>query len=175
VSERTWKLLGLGLYIIHPLTNQPHSILIRTFFVHFASTQLSVTDVQSNMKQNIVVLAGSKTFIRDALLTAGLCKQIFPPNNVLIVPVKTDALPEGNGFKVVDGPTNTNTNTRPYVATPLGEGWSTLIDNELEDAKSQGNGARAKLEGIVLVVSSQGKIVRRGLGLPEWRELVEKF
>ena len=43
---------------------------------------------------------------------------------------------------------------------------------EVESAQSQGGGVDVMKQGIVVLVNRSGKIVRRGLGVPPWKEVV---
>ena len=52
--------------------------------------------------------------------------------------------------------------------------WLDYLRLEFEEAERQG-AKQAKAEGLVLVARKTGKIVRRGLGLPPWKELVDEL
>ena len=54
--------------------------------------------------------------------------------------------------------------TRPYVAEPVGDGWISYIKAEMDDAICQNNDRDISSEGIAIVVSNTGEIVKRGLG-----------
>jgi hypothetical protein len=95
--------------------------------------------------------------------------------NVLVVPYETgvdetelQSRPSG-GF--ADRP---KYETQPYVAQPAGSGWDEYIQAEMNDAVKQ-NGEKAKKEGIAIVVSSSGKVIRRGVGTVPWRQMVEQL
>jgi hypothetical protein len=109
------------------------------------------------------------------LIGANLLKMDFAMSNVLVVAYETDKdsverqlRPEaGVGFRL-------SYETQPYVARPVGEGWSELIAAEMRDAVDQ-NGPQAAEEGIALVIANTGKIVRRGVGKVPWRQMVEQL
>ena len=44
---------------------------------------------------------------------------------------------------------------------------------EIDQAERQGN-KQARKEGILIALKKSGKVVRRGLGLPIWKQLVEE-
>ena len=52
--------------------------------------------------------------------------------------------------------------------------WNDYITAEINDAIEQ-NGAQVKDEGIAIVVASNGKIIRRGVGKVPWRQMVEQL
>jgi len=141
--------------------------------------EVSVGDVMSKGKQNVVVVSGPRKFVRDCLLSARVDESPFAKGDVLIVPLYDDVLVSsgsvsdgGGGF----GKGSAEKNRRPYIALPdVGSGWASLIEQELTDATAQGNGAKAKKEGIVLACNKEGKVIRRGLGLPDWPSLIELF
>ena len=99
----------------------------------------------------------------------------FAMSNVVVVPYNTEvdsadaqSRPSG-GFG--DKPTYEK---QPYIAQPNGEGWKDYVEKEMADAVEQ-NGENVKTEGIAIVVASNGKIVRRGVGTVPWRQMVEQL
>jgi uncharacterized iron-regulated protein len=136
----------------------------------------SVKELQAGAKQHMIIVAGPKKACRDALVGANLLKMDFAMSNVLVVPYETStsaaerqSRPEGSGF--ADRPIYER---QAYVARPTGEGWEEYIKAEMDDAVEQ-NGENAKEEGIAIVVSSNGKVIRRGVGKVPWRQMVEQL
>eukprot|EP00979_Chaetoceros_neogracilis_P013033 scaffold3646_cov257-Chaetoceros_neogracile.AAC.1 len=142
----------------------------------------TVEAIQTGGKQHMIVVAGGKKAIRDALLGANILKMEFSIRDVIIVPYelgktqeqKEDEAklkPVGSGFGKDSRPT---WETQPYVAQPIGEGWDEFIRAEVEDAVQQ-NGEKVKEDGVAIVVSNSGEIIRRGVGQVPWRNMVEEL
>ncbi|CAB1098257.1 unnamed protein product [Ectocarpus sp. CCAP 1310/34] len=124
-------------------------------------------------KQAFCVLAGGKEFVRDSILAAMLAKnQIFPSLNLLVVPVEMEVASDGKGAKgLAKGfGTSLSYEEQGYVAAPVDEdGWRALMREEFEAAERQGVVAQSSgKDGIVLLVSKKGKVLRRGVGIPMW-------
>lgn len=138
-----------------------------------------VEAVQAGGKQHMIIVAGTKKVIRDALLGANLLKMEFSIRDVLIVPYELNKdkdeekiKPDGQkGFGADSRPT---WETQPYVAQPVGEGWEEYINAEVNDAVQQ-NGEKVKEDGIAIVVANTGEIIRRGVGQVPWRSMVEEL
>jgi hypothetical protein len=137
--------------------------------------QAKVSDLQLGAKQHMIVVAGPRKACKDALIGANLLKMDFALKNVLVVPYETDSnfaerqsRPAG-GFG--DRPSY---ETQPYIARPNSDEWDEFIRQEMEDAVKQ-SGERAKKDGIAIVVASNGKIIRRGIGTVPWRQMVEQL
>ena len=47
-----------------------------------------------------------------------------------------------------------------------------MAEKEFLDAEGQGN-KKVRKEGVTIVMRKDGYIVRRGLGVPEWKDLVK--
>lgn len=140
-----------------------------------ATNSASVKELQAGARQHMIIVVGPKKACRDALVGANLLKMDFAMSNILVVPVETgvdaaemQSRPEG-GFG--DKPIYER---QAYVARPTGDGWDAYIKAELDDALEQ-NGEKEIEEGIVIVVSSTGKIIRRGVGKVPWRQMVEQL
>jgi len=148
-----------------------------------------VRAVQVGGKQHVIIVAGGRKAVRDALLGASLMGSEFAIRDVLIVPYELGgkgwyaASPSmssssgsgggGDGFGKKKRP---KWETRPYVAEPVGDGWVSYIKAEMDDAIRQNNNDRdINSEGIVIVVSNTGEIVRRGLGKVPWRDTIEEL
>eukprot|EP00804_Cyclotella_cryptica_P028110 CCRYP_016160-RA/>CCRYP_016160-RA protein AED:0.39 eAED:0.39 QI:94/1/1/1/1/1/2/291/360 len=136
----------------------------------------SVGIMQEKAKQHIILVAGPGRVIRDALRGAQLNKVNFAMTNILVVPYETGldeaeraSKPSGSGF--ADRPSYER---QPYVAEPVGEGWDEFITEEMNTAVEQA-GEKAKDEGIALVITNDGKVLRRGLGKVPWRQMVDEL
>lgn len=135
----------------------------------------------------MIVVAGSKKFIGDCLLGARLTKPIgvFSKNKVVIVPLiikdpMDEVLPPQLGEKKGFGsaPTfdvNLLMTNEPYITRVEDEAsWLPYIEKEFSDAEKQGN-PNARKMGIGIVMNKDGKIIRRGVGMPEWRDTIEEL
>jgi hypothetical protein len=134
--------------------------------------QALVKELQAGAKQHMIIVVGPRKACRDALVGANLLKMDFAMSNILVVPYDTGAdkqsRPEG-GFAQ-----RPMYETQAYVAEPAGEGWEDYIQAEMDAAVEQ-NGEQARDEGIAIVVSSAGRIIRRGVGKVPWRQMVEQL
>lgn len=133
--------------------------------------------MQANAKQHIILVAGPGRTIRDALRGAQLNKVNFAMTNILVVPYETgiDAAdraskPAGGGF----GDARPAYETQPYVAEPVGDGWEEFIAAEMDTAADQA-GVKVYDQGIALVVTNDGKVLRRGVGKVPWRKMVDEL
>lgn len=136
----------------------------------------TVQELQAGARQHIIIVAGPKKACRDALVGANLLKMDFAMNNVLVVPyeivssdIERQTRPEGSGF--ADRPIYEK---QAYVARATGEGWDEYINAEINDAVGL-NGEKVREEGIAVVVASNGKVIRRGVGKVPWRQMVEQL
>jgi hypothetical protein len=140
-----------------------------------ATREATVGELQVGAKQHMIIVAGPRKACRDALLGANLLKMDFAMSNVIVVPYETglDSAEEksrpSGGF--ADRPMY---ETQPYIARASGEDWAEYIKSEMADAVKQG-GNRANEEGIAIVIASNGKIIRRGVGTVPWRQMVEQL
>ena len=133
-------------------------------------TQVKVKDIQTGAKQHMIIVAGTRKPIRDALLGANLLKMEFAMRDVLVVPIDVSKIKSNTA-------TNESTTKQQdkgfgkkptwesaaYVAQPLGNEWNDYINAEMEDAIVQ-NGKDVVEEGIAIVVANTGEIIRRGVG-----------
>lgn len=139
--------------------------------------------------QHIIVVAGSKKFITDCLLGARLTRPqgIFSKNKVVIVPLVIEdtmdqllppsPLGEKRGFGAKQETLDISMlmANEPYVARPEDkENWLPYIEVEMSDAEKQGN-PNARKSGIGIVMKQDGTIIRRGVGVPEWRDAIEEL
>jgi len=144
----------------------------------------TVSAVQSGAKQHVIIVAGPRKAVRDALLGANILKMEFALRDVLVVPYELGkkrrkdkeeegklTRPDGTGFDADKRPT---WETQPYVADAVGDDWETYINAEMEDAVKQ-NGEKVKEVGIAIMVANTGEIIRRGVGQVPWRDAVEEL
>ena len=112
---------------------------------------------------------------KDALVGANLLKMDFAMSNVLVVPYETDAGSAETQSRPSGGFGEQPIYERqPYVARPTGEDWADYIKAEMDDAVKQ-SGENARSEGIAIVVASNGKVIRRGVGTVPWRQMVQQL
>lgn len=133
-----------------------------------------VSAVQSGAKQHMIIVAGGRKAIREALLSANLMQMDFALRDVLIVPFDIGAEAEkqsrpSGGFG--ERPTWESAN---YVAECVGDGWEDYVKAEMSDAIKQ-NGEQVKEDGIAIVVKNTGTVIRRGVGRVPWREIVDEL
>ena len=57
---------------------------------------------------------------------------------------------------------------------PVGENWEEFINAEIDAAVTQ-VGDNVREEGIALVVTNNGKVLRRGIGKVPWRQMVDEL
>jgi hypothetical protein len=123
--------------------------------------QALVKELQAGAKLHMIIVVGPRKACRDALVGANLLKMDFTMSNILVVLYDTSAdqrsRPEG-GFGQ-----RPMYETQAYVAEPAGEGWEDYIQAEM-DAAAEQNGEKTREERIAIVVSSVGRIIRRGVG-----------
>lgn len=134
--------------------------------------------MQERAKQHVILVAGPGRAIRDALRGAQLNKVNFAMTNILVIPYETGvgaadrgSRPDGSGFGEDSRPSY---ETQPYVAEPVGEGWEEFIAAEMDTAANQA-GDKVRDEGVALVVTNDGKVLRRGVGKVPWRQMVDEL
>lgn len=135
-------------------------------------TTAKVGDLQAGANQHMIVIVGPKKACRDALVGANLMKNDFALSNVLVVPYDTgagvqDSTPEGFGERPAY-------ETQPYVARPTGSGWEEYVKAEMDDAVQQ-SPENCEEEGIAIVISKTGQVLRRGVGTVPWRQMVDEL
>lgn len=159
-----------------------------TFKVGLNETKsASVKDLREKGGQHLIVLAAPKGELADALFGARVGKTLFAKNNVMIAPFviqggNDKAGEEASSVKGFGGMSDKATgmkeamiDSEAYVAKPAeSASWATYIDEELEDAVRQGNEI-ARKTGIGIVMRKDGSIIRRGLGQPDWKEVVAEL
>lgn len=132
-----------------------------------AMQSMTVKELQADAKQHVVVLAGNDAMVSDALLSAELMGTSFSRANILVVPLKQreEEPATAKGFGKTE-------EVLGFVAKPPPESipaWKAFVDTEITNAEKQaGDSTVIREQGIVLVVRNDGKVVRRGLGVPDW-------
>lgn len=142
------------------------------------STKMAPLGVmQDKARQHVILVAGPGRAIRDALRGAQLNKVNFAMTNILVVPYETGvdtvdraSKPDGGGF-ADNRPAYA---TQPYIAEPVGEGWGEFVAAEMETAVEQA-GDKVLEDGVALVVTNDGKVLRRGVGKVPWRQMVDEL
>lgn len=115
----------------------------------------------------------------------------FATQGILVVPVVLGGslTNEGSGSTGFGANTDATAANQPYVARPDGENddnaaWQDYVDEELASATEQSAAAAAAgvegadapaSRGIVIVCNRDGKVVRRGLGVPVWNKVVAEL
>lgn len=87
--------------------------------------------------------------------------------NILIIPYYVDGF-ESKGFEKMSWEEQGN------IGSPVGaEAWGDYLAEELDAAAAQSRMSldELKAKGVVIVANKKGKIVRRGLGVPEWPDV----
>ena len=139
----------------------------------------SVSDLQQNAKQSLVLLAGPKAFLSESLLAARLAKPSpFTINNALLVAFDSTEVEDASSEEdAVKGFGGKNAKFAPYLAEPISkDAWKDFFDSEFNDAAEQGGDAsKAREQGMVILVGSDGKVKRRGLGVPPFKTLFDEL
>lgn len=142
-------------------------------------------DLREGAQQNIVVFASSSSeTVKEALIKAQIVGETeFTAKNVLVVPVDLSKMQQKAKGKAAGKKSGKGFGGDPawldqgYVAPPL-EGteaqWLKYVTEELEDAEGQGVEGAAKT-GIAICVRADGRVARRGLGVPLWADLVDEL
>lgn len=151
---------------------------------------VSFSDLQIKGRQNVVIFAGELATVSDALIAAKIeGNALFNDKETFVVPVVTSsinaaALSDGENVpQIEDKPSKgfgavkekESLMTAPYIAKPAQLNvWLAYLKKEVELAASQGTKDITK-QGLVLAVNKKGKVVRRGVGRPPWKQLVEEL
>jgi hypothetical protein len=137
-------------------------------------------DLQAKGKQHVIVVAGSRPFVRDAVISAKIeGVELFNAKETFVVPVVLDdvvQLEEGRdavakGF----GAPKETLMSAPYIGKPTQINvWQAYLQKEIDLAVKQGE-VNIVDKGLVLAVKRTGKVVRRGVGIPPWKVLVDEM
>lgn len=144
---------------------------------------VSLQDLMGKGKQNIVVVTGSSDFVKEAVISARIeGSDLFTSRETYVIPViyqppqqrqRPDDSLEASATKGFGS--KENIMNAPYIGKPTQVTvWWTYLQEEFDLAESQG--AKDVLnEGLVLAVKNNGRVVRRGLGRPPWKEVCALF
>jgi len=134
---------------------------------------VSIANLQSNGKQNVILVGGSQSYIKDCLISARIeGNDLFTQKNTYVIPVVigNDQIQSKTGFGSKD-----EYMTAPYIGKPTQVNiWQNYLLKEIQLAEKQG-GNNVLKQGIVIAIKQNGVIQRRGLGLPPWKTLVEEM
>ena len=151
-----------------------------------------MTKVQERRKskgnQHLIVIAGDEDLVSDAVLSARIeGSDLFSMKDTMVIPVVYD---EGS-YSSDSGPvqlaareaeitskgfgSKQSVLNAPYFGQPTQLNvWRNYLSKEVNLAKAQGTPNILKL-GLVLAVRRDGKITRRGVGVPPWKKLIEEL
>ncbi|KAJ1438321.1 hypothetical protein B484DRAFT_444687 [Ochromonadaceae sp. CCMP2298] len=139
---------------------------------------VSLADLQAKGGQHVVLVAGEVGFVRDAMITARLeGVDLFVSRETVVVPfVYNDRqLEEGKDKGFAKSQDKDALMTSPYIARPQQlEVWQSVLQNEVDLAEQQG-AQGVWQQGLVVSLAKTGKVVRRGLGAPPWKEVVQEL
>ena len=116
--------------------------------------------------------------LAEALLRAKVMGARFSKQQVLVVPFDRDDPGGGAGSGGGGGRGFARADAQAYVAQPSDDAagggslsaWRAYADAEVASAAAQAGLSEDELwdQGVVVVASKDGRIVRRGLGMPAW-------
>ena len=155
----------------------PVEIIFSTSDVN--STKIvSFADLNSKGNQNVIIVAGKEAFVKDALISARIeGNELFNTKDTMILPVVLDAdvQLDNNSKKGFGAINKENFMDAPYLAKPAQINiWGQYLKKEIQLAEKQGSDNVVK-QGIVIAVNKKGNIVRRGLGIPLWKSLIDEI
>eukprot|EP00981_Chlorochromonas_danica_P015086 scaffold10372_cov243-Ochromonas_danica.AAC.11 len=138
---------------------------------------VSLGDLMDKGKQNIVIVTGELSFVKDSILSARSAgRELFTSEETFILP-----FPQGQAVSDLDGSSQKGFSAKeglldaPYIALPVQtDAWERVLQAEFELAKAQG-AKDAQKRGLVIVINKTGKVIRRGLGLPPWKEIIDEL
>eukprot|EP01038_Epipyxis_sp_PR26KG_P005048 gene5048-7045_t len=138
---------------------------------------VSVGELQNKAKQNLVIVAGESDFVNECIVSARLeGYDFFNSRNTLVVPFiynEDEEIPEELDQKKSKGFGAKEPMSFTFIGKPKQPNvWYEYLRSEVSTAKEQGNKDIVK-KGFVLLVNSKGKIIKRGLGLPPWKEILK--
>eukprot|EP01035_Chromulina_nebulosa_P018705 gene18705-24464_t len=137
---------------------------------------VSLGDLQSKGRQHVIIVAGEREIVKDAVISARIeGSDLFNSKDTLVIPLvlqENEQFDEniGKGFGNKEGFLSA-----PYIGKPTQPNvWQFYLDKEVQQAIKQGQ-LDIVTKGLVLAIRNDGKIIRRGIGLPPWKEIVEEF
>lgn len=139
---------------------------------------VSLNDLNLKGMQNVIIVAGDEKFVKDTVISARLeGNDMFTSKETMVIPFIVGVVEnqldskESKGF----GNKQESLMSSPYIAKPQQlTVWEAFIQKEIEMAENQGTKDAAK-QGIVVAIKKTGKVVRRGIGMPPWKIVVEDF
>lgn len=141
---------------------------------------VSLGDLQSKGRQNVIIVAGNFPIVRDIVISAKIeGTDLFNAKDTVVIPIVT-----GDTDEQLDDIQNKNKKgfaateslmSAPYIAiaTQLSV-WKSDLQKEADLAEMQGT-KNVYSQGLVLALNREGDVIRRGLGIPIWKELVEQL
>jgi len=141
-----------------------------------ATRIVSFGELQKKGKQNIIIVAGKREFVTDAIISAKIeGADIFNSKETYVVPVVLEddqieaALAKGFGAP------KESLMTAPYIGKPMQINvWEAYLKKETDLAILQGEVDIVK-KGIVIAVKRNGRVIRRGVGIPPWKATIDEF
>lgn len=138
---------------------------------------VSISDLQSKGKQHVIVVAGSRSFVKDAVISAKIeGVELFNSKETFVIPVvlDDDQLEQQDSAKGFGVPKE-SLMSAPYIGKPTQLNvWTSYLKKETDLAIKQGE-VDIINKGLIVAVKRTGKVIRRGVGLPPWKSLVEEF
>jgi len=143
-------------------------------------TQAILAELQKGAKQHVIVVAGPRRACKEALIGAKFLQLDFAMSNLLVVPYATDkkkarSAPTTSGADGFGEAQRSNVEDQPFVAQPVGDGWEEYIEEEMKAAVLQGGAENPEEVGIAVVVASDGKVIRRGIGNVPWKNTLDQL
>ena len=163
VTEREAFLSKLPVEIIFSTSNENVTRIV------------SLGDLQTKGQQNAIIVTGTQAFIKDAELSARVeGSNLFTAKETVVIPVvygeEQRENEQSRGFGAKDSLTNV-----PYFGKPTQLNvWQAYLKQEVDLAEKQGSKDVVE-QGIVLAVNRSGRVIRRGLGMPPWKDICEDF
>jgi hypothetical protein len=139
---------------------------------------VSFADLNSKGNQNVIIIAGKEAYIKDAIISARIeGNDLFNSRDTMILPLVLDSNVQldSNSKKGFGAVNRESFMDAPYLAKPVQINiWERYLNKEIELAEKQGAENVLK-QGIVIAVNKKGNIVRRGLGIPIWKSLIDEM
>ena len=147
-------------------------------------------DLQTKGNQHLIVIAGNEEVVKDAVLSARIeGSDLFSMKDTMVVPVVFDGVsyddsPESGPKQLAKREAEVVAKgfgakksilDAPYIGQPTQLNvWRRYLTKEVDQAKAQGTPDILE-QGLVLAVRRDGKISRRGVGIPPWKSLIEEL
>jgi len=131
--------------------------------------------LQSLGQQHLALFAGvQEQALRDVLLSMRLSAKDFAERNILVAPVLI-SMEEGSLVDLSPQLMKSKLLSQVGLALPSPDddedrsSWGQLFVEEFVEAQEQGVWEQAQDQGLAVLVNKNGKIVRRGVGRPDWQ------